>query len=91
MRDILYGTPILPGAMFLYALLDRIPVLGFPACVYYHKTTIFDLILPIVLAGDGIDKNENTSTTYPSESHNLRGTILRLTYRRRGPSVRRGQ
>lgn len=53
-----YGTPILPGAMFLYAVLGQVPILGLPACVYYHKTTILDLILPRVLAGEEIGKDE---------------------------------
>jgi hypothetical protein len=51
-----YGTPVLPGAMFLYALLDGVPVLGLPACVFYYKTTIFDLIFPRVLAGEAITR-----------------------------------
>jgi hypothetical protein len=51
-----YGTPVLPGAMFLYALLDGVPVLGLPACVFYYKTTIFDLIFPRVLAGETITR-----------------------------------
>jgi hypothetical protein len=49
-----YGSPVLPGAMFMYALLDGIPVLGLPACVFYSKQTIFDLLLPRVLAGEKI-------------------------------------
>ena len=55
---IAYGAPVLPGAMFLYAKLDGIPILGLPACVYYHEATIFDLTFPRVLAGDEITKNE---------------------------------
>jgi molybdenum cofactor synthesis domain-containing protein len=55
---IAYGAPVLPGAMFLYAKLDGIPILGLPACVFYHETTIFDLTFPRVLAGDEITKNE---------------------------------
>jgi hypothetical protein len=51
-----YGAPVLPGAMFLYALLDGVPVLGLPACVFYYKTTIFDLIFPRVLAGEIIQR-----------------------------------
>lgn len=47
-----YGSPVLPGAMFMYALLGNIPVLGLPACVFYFKQTVFDLILPRVLAGE---------------------------------------
>jgi Probable molybdopterin binding domain len=51
---VVYGTPVLPGAMFLYARLGDIPILGLPACVYYHPSTIFDLMLPRALAGDPI-------------------------------------
>ncbi len=51
-RIIFFGTPVLPGAMFLYARLGEIPLLGLPACVFYHKTTLFDLILPLILAGE---------------------------------------
>jgi len=47
-----YGAPVLPGAMFLYALYDGIPILGLPACVYYHQVTIFNLLLPRILAGE---------------------------------------
>jgi len=53
-----YGSPILPGAMFLYAYLGAVPIMGLPACVYYHATTVFDLMLPRVLAGDSITKND---------------------------------
>lgn len=37
---------------------DRIPVLGVPACAMYHKTTVLDLILPRVLAGEHIGRRE---------------------------------
>jgi len=57
-KIISYGSPILPGAMFLYALLDNIPILGLPACVYYYETTVFDLMLPRVLAGEKITRND---------------------------------
>jgi hypothetical protein len=49
---------VLPGAMFLYAFLDHVPILGLPACVFYHATTIFDLIFPRVIAGDEITRDE---------------------------------
>jgi len=49
-----YGAPVLPGAMFLYALYDGIPILGLPACVYYHQVTIFNLLLPRILAGEAL-------------------------------------
>jgi len=46
-----YGAPVLPGSMMLVAYLDGIPVLGLPGCVMYHKTTVFDLLLPFVMSG----------------------------------------
>jgi hypothetical protein len=46
-----YGAPVLPGAMFLLAYYDgHIPVLGLPGCVMYGKRTIFDLVLPRIMA-----------------------------------------
>jgi molybdenum cofactor synthesis domain-containing protein len=85
--EITYGSPVLPGSMFLVAYLERaqglsytnhgreavapeenagdgvplpgyIPILGIPACGMYHKITIFDLILPRVLAGERIDRKD---------------------------------
>ncbi|MDE7269817.1 MAG: molybdopterin-binding protein [Acetatifactor sp.] len=51
-----YGAPVLPGAMFLLAYFQNgdktVPILGLPGCVMYAKRTIFDLILPRVLAGE---------------------------------------
>lgn len=35
-----------------------IPVIGIPACGMYHKTTVFDLILPRILAGERIGRKE---------------------------------
>ena len=57
-EDIVYGTPVLPGAMFLYGRFGNTPVLGLPACVLYYKTTVLDLILPRVLAGDRISRED---------------------------------
>lgn len=46
-----YGAPVLPGAMFLLAYTEAgIPIMGLPGCVMYARRTIFDLILPRVLA-----------------------------------------
>ncbi|MCL4491902.1 MAG: molybdopterin-binding protein [Nitrospirae bacterium] len=84
--DITYGSPVLPGSMFLIAYLNSsnglkdkkdtedlslvtrhsslpsdsspIPIIGIPACGMYHKTTVFDLILPRVLAGENIGRRE---------------------------------
>ncbi len=52
-----YGAPVLPGAMFLLAYYgDGIPIMGLPGCVMYAKRTIFDLVLPRVMAGEILDK-----------------------------------
>jgi formylmethanofuran dehydrogenase subunit E len=48
---LLYGAPVLPGAMTLLAKIGRVQVMGVPACALYFKTTSFDLLLPRVLAG----------------------------------------
>ena len=43
-----YGSPVLPGAMLMVSLLDQIPVISLPACVFYYQKTVFDLIFPWV-------------------------------------------
>ena len=57
-RDMLYGSAVLPGAMFMIAELNGIPVLGIPACGLFANATIFDLIYPRVLAGDQITRKD---------------------------------
>ncbi len=59
---ITYGAPVLPGAMFLlgyYA--DGTPVMGLPGCVMYAKATVFDLVLPRILAGEKLTKADFVS------------------------------
>lgn len=53
-----YGAPVLPGAMFLMGYIGKIPVMGLPGCVMYHKITIFDLIFPRVQAGERISRKD---------------------------------
>ena len=55
-----YGAPVLPGAMFLLAYYgeNRVPVMGLPGCVMYSKRTIFDLVLPRVIACDPVRADE---------------------------------
>lgn len=57
-RIITYGTPVFPGAMFMLAEVSGIPVMGLPGCVMYHKTTVFDLIFPRLLADEVITKKD---------------------------------
>ena len=47
-----YSAAVLPGAMFLLGYHGDTTVMGLPACGLFHRTTIFDLILPRVMAGD---------------------------------------
>ena len=56
--DMVYGTPVLPGAMFLMARIGTVPVLGLPACGMFHNITVFDLILPRILTGEIIGREE---------------------------------
>jgi len=56
--DILYGAPILPGAMTLLAHIGPVQVMGVPACALYFKTTSFDLLLPRLLAGLAITRRD---------------------------------
>lgn len=56
--DMIYGSPVLPGAMFMVAYLKEVPVLGIPACGMYAARTVLDLVLPRVLAGEKITRKE---------------------------------
>ena len=51
-KIVTYGAPVLPGAMFLLAYYKNIPILGVPSCAMYSKRTIFDLVLPRILADE---------------------------------------
>lgn len=59
-----YGTPVLPGAMFMLAYLDEVAVMGMPACGMYAKTTVLDLIFPRILAGERITKRDIANMGY---------------------------
>ncbi len=59
-KVVVYGAPVLPGSMFMLAYIGNIPILGLPGCVMYHKTTIFDLVVPRILAGEEISRKDIT-------------------------------
>jgi hypothetical protein len=44
--------------MFQLAYKDNIPIVGIPACALHHKVTVFDLILPRLLAGEKPDNKD---------------------------------
>ena len=54
-----YGAPVLPGAMFLLAYFeDGTPIMGLPGCVMYAKATVFDLVLPKVVADVKVSRSD---------------------------------
>jgi molybdenum cofactor synthesis domain-containing protein len=59
-----YGSPVLPGAMFMLAYLGDTAVIGMPACGMFSKTTVFDLVLPRVLAGERLSRADIAAHGY---------------------------
>ena len=58
---ITYGAPVLPGAMFMLAYYNgNIPIVGLPGCVMYAKRTVFDLVLPRLMADEKLGKADLT-------------------------------
>lgn len=53
-----YGAPVLPGAMFMLSYIGDVPVVGLPGCVMYSRTSVFDLIVPRLLAGERVTKKD---------------------------------
>lgn len=53
-----YGAAVLPGAMFMLSYLGDIPIMGLPGCVMYAKRTIFDLVLPRIMAGEKLEEED---------------------------------
>jgi len=59
-----HGAPVVPGTNFLYALFDEVDILGLPACVYYNRRTVFDVVLPRILASERLSREEIRSLGY---------------------------
>ena len=55
-----YGSPTFPGAMFMLAYLGTVPVIGLPGCAMYRKATVFDLVVPRILAGETLTRADFT-------------------------------
>lgn len=58
---IAHGVPSQPGNMTLVAYLGDIPILGIPGAAIKLPTTVFDVLLPQIFAGDRITKEELTN------------------------------
>ena len=57
-EETVYGTPVLPGAMFLIGRIGPVPIIGVPACGMFHSITVLDLVLPRILTGEAIGREE---------------------------------
>lgn len=53
-----YGAPTFPGAMFMLAYKDEIPIVGLPGCVMYYRASIFDLVVPRLAAGEKVTRED---------------------------------
>jgi molybdenum cofactor synthesis domain-containing protein len=53
-----HGFPVLPGSMFVMAYLGDIPVMGLSGCVLHDPFTAFDVLLPRLLAGEKISRDD---------------------------------
>jgi len=59
-----YGTPMLPGSMLLVGYLGDVPIFGLPGCVMHDPYTSFDVLLPRVLAGDRLKRDDIVEMGY---------------------------
>ena len=63
-RVISYGAPTYPGAMFMLAELRGVPMVGLPGCAMYHKATIVELVIPRLLAGETVSREDILALGY---------------------------
>jgi len=59
-----YGTPMLPGSMLLVGYLEETPILGLPGCVMHDEYTSFDVLLPRILLGEKIEREDIVKLGY---------------------------
>ncbi|MUT67865.1 molybdopterin-binding protein [Paenibacillus sp. NEAU-GSW1] len=59
-----YGTPMLPGSMLLMGYIGEVPIMGLPGCVMHDPYTSFDALLPRILAGQPIVKDDIVGMGY---------------------------
>lgn len=53
-----YGTPMLPGSMLMLAYRQKTAIFGLPGAIIHDPRTSFDVLLPRVLAGIAITKQD---------------------------------
>jgi hypothetical protein len=52
------GVPAHPGSLLWVARVGAVPVLGMPGCGMFSQATLFDLLLPRLLAGEAVGEAE---------------------------------
>jgi molybdenum cofactor cytidylyltransferase len=52
------GVPVDPGNLLMIAYQDRVPILGAPGCARSRKTNVIDWVLPRLLVGEILGKED---------------------------------
>ncbi|MCX2726265.1 hypothetical protein OO015_01980 [Thermomicrobium sp. 4228-Ro] len=71
------GAPVDPGTMFWVAYRSEVPILGLASCELYGRVSVFDLVVPYVLAGEPVGRS-----LFARLAH---GGLLEDTYQARLP------
>jgi hypothetical protein len=82
-RLVRQGVPAHPGSLLWLAVAGAVPVLGMPSCGMFSQATLFDLVLPRLLAGRPVD-----AATLAGLGH---GGLLNRDMAFRFPPYRAGQ
>jgi molybdenum cofactor cytidylyltransferase len=53
-----FGAPVDPGNLLLLGYIGAVPVVGAPGCARSAKPNVVDRVLPRLLAGDRLDRND---------------------------------
>jgi hypothetical protein len=53
-----HGVPAHPGSLFWLASYQEVPILGMPSCGLFSQATVFDLVLPRILAGERVGREQ---------------------------------
>jgi molybdopterin biosynthesis enzyme len=59
-----FGAPAHPGSMFWLAAAGDLPIVNLASCSMYSKSTIADLVLPWIMAGERITKSDMAGLGY---------------------------
>ncbi len=53
-----YGMPVDPGNLLMLAYVQEIPVVGAPGCIRSRSTNVIDLVLPRLVAGEHLTRED---------------------------------